>query len=96
MILRILEAEVCGPHSLWLTFNDGTRKRVNVWPLLEGTVFEPLRDPTYFARVVVDPVAGTVVWPNEADFAPEALYELQAGEEIAPEPALSTTAIVAP
>jgi len=24
-------------------------------------------DPAYFARVVVDPVAGTVVWPNEAD-----------------------------
>lgn len=76
MILRILEAKVCGPHSLELTFNNGTRKRVNVLPLLDGPIFEPLRDPTYFARVAVDPVVGTVVWPNEADFAPEALYEL--------------------
>ena len=59
-----------------MRFNDGTRKRVNVLPLLEGPVFEPLRDPAYFARVGVDSVLGTVVWPNEADLAPEALYEL--------------------
>ena len=83
MILHIIEAEVCGSHSLELTFNDGTHKRVNVWPLFEGPIFEPLREPTYFARVVLDPVAGTVVWPNEADFAPEALYELESEEEVA-------------
>ncbi|MDO9129146.1 MAG: DUF2442 domain-containing protein [Anaerolineales bacterium] len=76
MILRILEAEVCGSHSLELLFSDGTRKRVNVLPLLDGRIFESLRDPAYFARAVLDPVIGTVVWPNEADFAPEALYEL--------------------
>ncbi len=81
MILHILEAKVCGPHSLSLVFNDGTHKRVNVLPILEGPVFEPLHDPAYFARVVVDPVLGTVVWPNEADFAPEALYELPSEEE---------------
>ena len=85
MILHILEAEVCGPHSLRLTFSDGTRKRVNLWPLLDGPVFEPLREPAYFARVVVDPVAGTVAWPNEADFAPEAVYELETEEESTPE-----------
>ncbi|HLO17217.1 MAG TPA: DUF2442 domain-containing protein [Anaerolineales bacterium] len=76
MILRILEAKVCGPHSLELVFNDGSHKRVNVLPLLDGEIFEPLRDPAYFARVVLDPVRGTVVWPNEADIAPEALHEL--------------------
>jgi len=81
MTLHIIEAEVCGPHSLELTFDDGTYKRVNVWPLLKGPIFEPLRDPSYFARMVLDPVAGTVVWPNEADFAPEALYALEPEEE---------------
>jgi len=92
MILHILEARVCGPHSLWLTFSDGTRKRVDLWSLLDGPVFEPLCDPAYFARVVIDPVAGTVVWPNEADFAPEALYELEAEEEPAGEPIFSREA----
>jgi hypothetical protein len=81
MILRILEAEICGPHGLRLAFNDGTRKTVDVRPLLSGPVFEPLQDPAYFARVTLDPVCGTVVWPNGADFAPEALHELAPVEE---------------
>jgi hypothetical protein len=38
-------------------------------------VFEPLRDPRYFAKVRVDTEAATVVWPNGADLAPETLYE---------------------
>jgi hypothetical protein len=83
MILRICEARVCGPHSLRLTFNDGTTKQVNVHPLLDGPIFEPLRDHAYFATITVDPICGTVVWPNGADFAPEALYELEA--QVTPE-----------
>jgi hypothetical protein len=77
-------ADICGPHSLKLSFNDGTTKSVNVQPLLTGPVFEPLRDPQYFARAALDPVCGTVVWPNGADFAPEALYELNPAKELAP------------
>jgi Protein of unknown function (DUF2442) len=76
MILRILKAEVGGPYLLRLAFNDGTQKTVDVRPLLSGPVFEPLRDPLYFAQVKLDYVCGTVVWPNGADFAPEALHEL--------------------
>ena len=30
MILRVLQAEVCGPHLLRVQFNDGTRKTVDV------------------------------------------------------------------
>lgn len=76
MILRILEARVRGPHHLELSFNDGARAVVDVGPLLSGLVFEPLRDPRFFAQGVLDPVCGTVVWPNGADFAPEALHAL--------------------
>ena len=81
MILHIVEAQVRGPSLLKVTLNNGTCKTVNVAPLLTGPVFEPLRDPAYFARVELDPVCGTVVWPNGADFAPEALHELAAAEE---------------
>ena len=78
MILRIQKAVICGPHSLRLSFNDGTAKQVNLMPLLEGPIFEPLRDPAYFASMTLDSTCGTVVWPNGADFAPESLHELDA------------------
>jgi len=80
MILHIVEAEVCGPQMLRLAFNDGTQKTVNVSPLLSGPVFEPVLTPEYFARVELDRVCGTVVWPNGADLAPEALHALPSVE----------------
>ena len=83
MVLHVIEAEVCGPYSLDVQFNDGVHKKVDLTPLLTGPVFKLLKDPSYFARVVVDPQAGTVVWPNGADLAPEALYDL--AEVLAPD-----------
>src|SRR5262245_48399535 len=77
-IRRIDRVRVCGTHSLRLQFNNGRKKQVNLLPILRGKIFKPLLDPKYFGRVLLDPVAGTVVWPNGADFAPEALYELPA------------------
>ena len=81
MILRITEAKVVGPHILRLAFYDGTRKTVDVYPLLDGPVFEPLKNPEFFAEAAFDPVSGTVFWPNDADFAPEALHALSPVEE---------------
>ena len=75
-ILHILEAKPCGEFVLDVLFSDGVSKRVDLSPFLTGPAFMPLRDPKYFARVVVDPECGTVVWPNGADLAPEALYDL--------------------
>ena len=70
-----MSAEVRGPDRLWLSFNDGTRCEVGVRTLLSGPMFE-LREPSYFAQATLDPVCGTVVWPNGAEFAPEALRAL--------------------
>jgi Protein of unknown function (DUF2442) len=81
MILHVVEAHVCGTYRLRLSFNDGTSKVVDSWTLLDGPMFEPIRDPAYFALVKVDPICGTVVWPNGADLAPEALKALAAIEE---------------
>lgn len=56
MILRITVARVVGPHIVELTFNDGMTGTVGVESLLQGPVFEPLRDPAYFASMQLDPV----------------------------------------
>lgn len=82
-ILRITEMEQVGTYSLRVTFNDETTKRVNLHPLLWGEVFEPLRDPDRFSEVYLDEKMGTVAWPNGADFAPEALYELEDEQAVA-------------
>ena len=76
-VLRITFSEVVGPSDLRLVFNNGHEQTVNLSPLLVGPVFEPLQDPRYFALVRLDPICGTVVWPDGADFAPEALYGLK-------------------
>jgi len=72
----VVAVELRGPFSVKLTFDDGVSKQVNLRPLLEGPVFEPLLDPAEFAKVRIDEEAGTIVWPNEADLAPETLYLL--------------------
>lgn len=79
---RVTRLQVVGPHTLSLVFNDGTRKTVDLSPLLSGPVFEPLKDAAFFARVELDPVAGVPVWPNGADLAPEALHDLAAAEGV--------------
>lgn len=76
MILHIVSAEPCGGHLLRLSFSDGSQKTVDATPLLCGPVFEALQDPSFFAQVSVDPECRTVVWPNGADLAPEALSAL--------------------
>ena len=83
MILRVVSAEVCGPHHLLLEFSDGSGGTVDLDSLLHGPIFEPLRSGDYFARAVLDRVCGTVVWPNGADFAPEALAALIGTEALA-------------
>ena len=49
-------------------------REVDLEPILHGSVFGPLRDPDFFAQVRLDPDFKTVVWPNNADFDPETLY----------------------
>ncbi len=79
---QVTAVRVIPPYTLEVTFDDGVVRRVDLTGELWGEVFEPLKDPEFFARVEVDEEAGTVVWPNDADLAPEFLYE--AGVQIAP------------
>jgi hypothetical protein len=70
-------------YKLLLRFEDGTRRRVDLQPHLDGEVFEPLKDLKYFRKVKLNKDIDTIVWPNDADFSPEFLYEI--GEEVAKE-----------
>src|SRR5215472_2614262 len=66
---------VVGDHVLRLLFSDGTAGDVDFSAERWTGVLEPQNDPAFFARVIVDPDAGTLAWPNGIDLAPEPLYE---------------------
>jgi hypothetical protein len=74
-LVDIIAVEVIAPYMLRLTFADGTVGDVDFTMREWRGVFEPLRDPDYFARVQVDPEAGTITWPDGLDMAPEPLYD---------------------
>jgi hypothetical protein len=74
-LVDITAVEVIAPYTLRLTFADGTIGDVDFTAHEWRGVFEPLRDPDYFARVEVDPEAGTITWPDGLDMAPEPLYD---------------------
>jgi hypothetical protein len=73
-LVEVTSVSPAGRWKLHLTFSDGFSGTVDLrWLEESGGVFEPLRDPAYFAKVHVDDEMGTVVWPNGADVAPETL-----------------------
>lgn len=71
----VVGVAVIGAYRLRLLFDGGTAGDVDLSSMEWKGVFEPLRDPAYFAKVKVDAEAASVVWPNGTDPAPETLYE---------------------
>jgi uncharacterized protein DUF2442 len=71
----LTEAKPVDGYRVSVLFEDCAAGEVDLSYLLAyGGVFEPLRDPDFFRQLRADPEAGTIVWPNEADIAPETLY----------------------
>jgi Protein of unknown function (DUF2442) len=71
----LVEAEPRDGYIVHVRFEDGTSADVDLFYVTQyGGVFAPLRDLAYFHRLRADPELGTIVWPNEADIAPETLY----------------------
>jgi len=81
MLLSIQSVEYRSDYRLRLTFSDGRIKDVDFshhWDNLFGPVFQPLRDPHFFAQVSLPSDSETIEWPNGADLAAEYLYEIGA------------------
>ena len=71
----LIEAMPSEGYRVNVRFEDGLAAEVDLSYLLDyGGVFEPLQDLEYFRQLRADSEAGTIVWPNEADIAPETLY----------------------
>lgn len=72
----IIDMSYIGGYKLKLKFENNEYKIVNLHPHLEGKIFEPLKNISYFKSVTLNRDIDTVVWPNNADFSPDFLYEI--------------------
>lgn len=70
----ITDAEYIGDYKLRLSFNEGSKKIVDLEERLQGEVFSPLKDHKKFIAFAL--VNGTIEWENDIDLAPEFLYEI--------------------
>ncbi len=71
---RITDVTVVSEHRLQVAFDDGASGEIDASSWDWRGVFEPLRDPAFFAQVTLDEELGTIGWPNGADVAPETLH----------------------
>jgi hypothetical protein len=73
MYFSVKEVEPATDYTLIITFENGEKRQFDMKPYLDIGIFRELRDIDVFRTAHV--CFNTVVWDNEADFDPEALYE---------------------
>ena len=72
---KITKAKYAGDYRIWVRFADGVEGEIDLEPELWGEMFAPLKDKALFAQFKLYPERSTIFWPNDADLAPEFLYE---------------------
>lgn len=71
----VVSVEIRRPYTLIVSFKDGKVQETRFSPEDFTGVFEPMKDPVYFASAFVDSDSKTVVWPNGVDLDPCVLYD---------------------
>jgi Protein of unknown function (DUF2442) len=68
----VIDANYVADYKIKITFDNGEEKIADFINWLEGEIFEPLKDKSYFQKFFVD--GWSISWPNGADISPETLY----------------------
>lgn len=74
-MLEVVSADYLEGYRIRLRFNNGQEGVADLEDCLWGPMFEPLKDLSAFKRFSVSEVLHTLCWENDADLAPEFLYE---------------------
>jgi hypothetical protein len=83
MLKDIIEVRPQENYQLYLKFEDGQERIIDVSQLIEFTgIFEPLKNQDYFKTVKINPEWGTIYWENGADLDPDVLYSIITGEAL--------------
>ncbi|MXZ29675.1 MAG: DUF2442 domain-containing protein [Acidimicrobiia bacterium] len=70
---RPLEVRALDPYRIWLRYDDGAAGEVDLSHLARRQLFAAWSDPDFFASVHID-AAGAIVWNDDLDLCPDALY----------------------
>jgi len=74
-LVNITNVEVVKDRTVRLHFSDGSKRVVDLSPLLWGPAFKDIStDDDLFGQVRVDSEIGTISWPNGADLDPDVLH----------------------
>ena len=76
MIYKITHARYIRDYVIHVKFNDGLEGDIDLENELDGVVFSPLKDIAQFKKFRLHPELHTLVWENDADFAPEFLHAI--------------------
>ena len=74
MFLHVVRAEYVADYRIHLWFSDDSDGAVDLAPVLNGPIFERLKDLAFFKQFRL--IGHTIAWENGADFAPEYLRKL--------------------
>jgi len=72
---EIVEFEILGNYHIWLKFQDGYEKVVNIRPLIGKGFTKELLDNNNFNRVTIES-GGGLEWFNGYDVCPNFLREI--------------------
>ena len=76
----VTDVKYLNSYKLKIRFEDNEVKIIDLEPYLDGPVFKPLKDIEFFKKVELNKDIDTIFWPNDADFAPEFLYQIGQNE----------------
>ncbi len=84
-MLEVTTAEYVDEFRIRVRFSNGEEGVVDLADSLWGPMFEPLKDVAAFRRFEVSGVLHTIRWENNADLAPEYLYQKMVEQADAPD-----------
>jgi hypothetical protein len=60
--LKIIEATPQEDFTIDILFSDGVRKRVDIFPHLDTSLYHRLREPDYFKSFIIDQGGQRLFW----------------------------------
>lgn len=79
---KVADIKSLGDYRLALTFDDGVQGEIDFSSFVSQGVFQAWDDRAFFETVSVGPL-GELVWGEEIDLCPDALYMQITGKDVA-------------